>query len=280
LRTAMPWTSFSCGLGSVARRTASRRRRSTAAASRRRSISPLVRGPTGGFADFLAHGDARMAALAWKARPAFRIFPDFPNLLVRCKIPRGRGGTVAGLCEVKLSGPRGVAFLEHWPLRKPSGQRNTAGWIVTLDRSGRVVSVHGTGSTPPRPSSNAAGQRRSGAIPEHWPRRGYCRPARRSRSCQATSPAPRRVVTHRGSDDRGCPRATRSAETDSGCLGSATPASSEVCSECDDCDCFGCKRDRDCGSVAVLLEAEQRLVLADEQEDKRGRRQSDPGESE
>jgi hypothetical protein len=107
-------------------------------------------GATGGFADFLAHGDARMAASAWKARPAFRIFPDFPNLLVRCKIPRGGGGTVAGLCEAKLSGSRGVAFLEHWPLSKPAGQRNTAGWVVTLERSGRVVSVHGTGSTPPQ----------------------------------------------------------------------------------------------------------------------------------
>lgn len=107
-------------------------------------------GATGGFADYLAHGDARMAASAWKARPTFRIFPDFPGLLVRCKIPRGRGGTVAGLCEAKLSGSRGIAFLEHWPLSKPAGRRNTAGWVVTLDRGGRVVSVHGTGSTPPQ----------------------------------------------------------------------------------------------------------------------------------
>jgi hypothetical protein len=107
-------------------------------------------GAKGGFAAFLAHGDAQRAAAAWKARPVFRIFPDFPDLLVRCKIPRGGGGTVKGLCEAKLDGDRAVAFLEHWPLSKPSGRRNTAGWIVTLDRSDRVVSVRETGSTPPQ----------------------------------------------------------------------------------------------------------------------------------
>jgi hypothetical protein len=60
------------------------------------------------------------------------------------------GGTVAGLCEAKLDGPRQVAFLEHWPLSKPHGSRNTSGWIVTLDRSAHAVSVHGIGSTPPQ----------------------------------------------------------------------------------------------------------------------------------
>ena len=107
-------------------------------------------GKKGGFQDFLAHGDAQRAAAAWRARPVFRIFPDIPSVLVRCKIPRGGGGTVAGLCEAKLSGTRGIAFLEHWPLAKAQGQRNTAGWIVTLDRGGRVVGVHRTGSTPPQ----------------------------------------------------------------------------------------------------------------------------------
>ena len=107
-------------------------------------------GAKGGFADFLAHGDAQLAANAWKARPTFRIFPRFPGLLVRCKIPRGGGGTVPGLCEAKLYRSRGVEFLEHWPLSKPAGRRNTGGWVVTVDRSGRVVSVHGTGSTPPQ----------------------------------------------------------------------------------------------------------------------------------
>jgi hypothetical protein len=107
-------------------------------------------GRKGGFADFLAHGDAQKAVAAWKARPSFRIFPRFPGLLVRCKIPRGGGGKVRGLCEAKLYGDAGIAFLEHWPLSKPTGQRNTAGWVVTLDRHNRVVSVQKTGSTPPQ----------------------------------------------------------------------------------------------------------------------------------
>ena len=107
-------------------------------------------GPTAGGSVFLPHGGAHLAAEAWKASPAFRIFPHIPDLLVRCKIPRGGGGTVAGLCEAKLYAPREVAFLEHWPLSKPTGHRNTAGWVVTLDRSSRVVSVHDTGSVPPQ----------------------------------------------------------------------------------------------------------------------------------
>jgi hypothetical protein len=107
-------------------------------------------GATAGFSTFFPHGVAQMAATAWKARSAFRIFPDIPDLLVRCKIPRGGGGTVAGLCEAKLYGRRTIAFLEHWPLSKPPGDRNTAGWVVTLDRGGRVVGVRATGSTPPQ----------------------------------------------------------------------------------------------------------------------------------
>jgi hypothetical protein len=104
-------------------------------------------GAPSGFANFLGHGSARLVAKASKARRAFGIFPDFPGLLVRCNIPRGGGGTVAGLCEAKLSGSGGVDFLEHWPLSKPPGRRTTGGWVVTFDPSGRAV-VHGTGSTP------------------------------------------------------------------------------------------------------------------------------------
>ena len=107
-------------------------------------------GATGGPSTFFGHGEVRMADEAHKARPVFRIFPDIPDLLVRCKIPRGGGGTLAGLCEVKLAAPREVDFLEHWPLSKPAGHRNTGGWVVTLDRSARVVGVHRTGSTPPQ----------------------------------------------------------------------------------------------------------------------------------
>jgi hypothetical protein len=107
-------------------------------------------GETAGGSAFLQHGQAQLAVRAWRARPVFRIFPNIPDLLVRCKIPQGAGGTVAGLCEAKLYGSRKVAFLEHWPLTKPHGQRKTAGWVVTLDRSGRVVSVSPTGSVPPQ----------------------------------------------------------------------------------------------------------------------------------
>jgi hypothetical protein len=109
-------------------------------------------GETGGPSTFFAHGEVRMADEARKARVAFRFFPAIPDLLVRCKIPRGGGGTVVGLCESKTTGagPREVDFLEHWPLSKPYGQRSSGGWVVTLDRSGGVVGVHRTGSTPPQ----------------------------------------------------------------------------------------------------------------------------------
>jgi hypothetical protein len=107
-------------------------------------------GATGGFSTFFEHGDVRMADEARKARDAFRLFPAIPDLLVRCRIPRRGGGTVAGLCESKLAGPREVDFFEHWPLSKPAGHRNTGGWAVMLDRRGQVVGVHRTGFTPPQ----------------------------------------------------------------------------------------------------------------------------------
>jgi len=110
-------------------------------------------GRKGGFSDFLLPGAAHMTAQAWRARATFRIFPDVPDLLVRCKIPRAGGGTVAGLCETKLYRSRGIEFLEHWPLSRPPGDRNTAGWVVTLDRSDSIVAVHRTGSTPPQATS-------------------------------------------------------------------------------------------------------------------------------
>ena len=110
-------------------------------------------GRKGGFANFLGHGSEHMTVEARKARARFKIFPDFPDLLVRCRIPRGASGSVAGLCESKLTDDREVSFLEHWPLSKPQGQRNTAGWVVTLDHSDRVVEVHRTGSRPPQATS-------------------------------------------------------------------------------------------------------------------------------
>lgn len=110
-------------------------------------------GKKGGFANYLAHGSEHMTAEAHEARARFRIFPDFPDLLVRCKIPRGAGGTVAGLCESKLTGDREISFLEHWPQSKPQGNRKTAGWVVTLDHNDRVAGVHRTGSRPPQATS-------------------------------------------------------------------------------------------------------------------------------
>ena len=110
-------------------------------------------GRKGGFSSFLLPGAARMTAEARKARAVLRIFPDFPGLLVRCKIPRAGGGTVAGLCEAEQYHSRGIEFLEHWPLAKAQGHRNTAGWIVTLDRRNRVVGVQRTGSMPPQATS-------------------------------------------------------------------------------------------------------------------------------
>jgi hypothetical protein len=110
-------------------------------------------GRKGGLATLLLPGAARMTAEARKARTVFRIFPDVPDLLVRCRIPRAGGGTVAGLCEAKLYRSRGIEFLEHWPLSRPVGDRNTAGWVVTLDRGDHVVGVQRTGSTPPQATS-------------------------------------------------------------------------------------------------------------------------------
>ena len=57
---------------------------------------------------------------------------------------------MAGLCEAELYRDTGIEFLEHWPLSKPAGRRNTAGWVVTLDRRGRIAGVRRTGSTPPQ----------------------------------------------------------------------------------------------------------------------------------
>ena len=107
--------------------------------------------------------DPCVVARAWKARPAFRIFPDILGVLGRCEIPRAGGGTVAGLCEAKLYDTRQVAFLEHWPLSRPPGSRNTAGWIVTLDRSARPISVERTGPRRPRPGLRAGRQRQDAA---------------------------------------------------------------------------------------------------------------------
>jgi hypothetical protein len=83
-------------------------------------------------------------------------FSDIPGLLARCRIPRGgpRGGAIAGLCQSNalsmLHGDTRAEFLEHWPLSRPQGSRNTSGWVVTLDRQGHLRSVRRTSQTPPQ----------------------------------------------------------------------------------------------------------------------------------
>lgn len=119
------------------------------------SVSPDTH-KIAGISTYLNHGAVEAVAEARRSVPVLRSFSAIPGLLARCKIPRAgsRGGTVAGLCRSEDLGPlrngdRRVEFLEHWPLGKPRGSRDTGGWIVTLDRNG-VASVHTTGRRPPQ----------------------------------------------------------------------------------------------------------------------------------
>jgi hypothetical protein len=110
-----------------------------------------------GFSTFLPHGAVEAVTEARRSVPVLRTFSEIPGLLARCKIPRGgpRSGTIVGLCQSNAlstlhNGDTRAEFLEHWPLSKPHGARNTSGWIVTLDRQGHVRAVHTTGPTPPQ----------------------------------------------------------------------------------------------------------------------------------
>ena len=101
---------------------------------------------------------------ATSAKPMFGIFPAFTNPAIRCTIPRGNAsGTIAGGCVTLFGtgsiGPnahvRWIKFRERWPFVKtrdghwPRGQK-TGGWIVALDRSERVRSIHVFGDLPPQ----------------------------------------------------------------------------------------------------------------------------------
>lgn len=110
-----------------------------------------------GVSTFLAHGAVQAVADARRSVPVLRTFSAIPGLLARCKIPRGgpRGGTVAGLCQSEdlgtlRNGDRRITFLEHWPLGKPQGTRNSGGWIVILDPRGHVLSADMTGRLTPQ----------------------------------------------------------------------------------------------------------------------------------
>jgi hypothetical protein len=85
-------------------------------------------------------------ARARRAQPQLAIFPDFNGEVVRCAIPRGSppGGTIPGTCvtyALPYKHGKRVEFIEHWPQSQPSGSRNKAGWVVTLNRGGRVRSI-------------------------------------------------------------------------------------------------------------------------------------------
>lgn len=109
---------------------------------------------------------SQLAAIdaAKSAKPIFSIFPDFINPAIRCTIPRGNAsGTIAGGCVTLFStgsiGPsahvRQIKFRERWPFVKtrdghwPRGEK-TGGWIVTLNRNGRVHSIRVFGDLPPQ----------------------------------------------------------------------------------------------------------------------------------
>jgi hypothetical protein len=88
---------------------------------------------------------------ARKASRLFRIFPDTPGLYLRCAIPSdGLHRPAAGTCSTVAEPSdhvRRVEFVETWRTRGNSKLR-TAGWVVTLSRSGRVQSIRVKGQPP------------------------------------------------------------------------------------------------------------------------------------
>jgi len=85
----------------------------------------------------------------------FRIFPDTPALYLRCAIPRGgtqlpTSRSLTGTCSTVAepsSHVRRVAFVETFRLN-PSSKLSEAGWVVTLNRLGRIRSIRVTGEPP------------------------------------------------------------------------------------------------------------------------------------
>lgn len=105
-----------------------------------------------GYATTSASQIAAIAS-ARGAQPQLALFPDFNGEVVRCDIPRGGppGGTIAGTCvtyALPYKHVRRVEFIEHWPQSQPTGSRNKAGWVVTLDPDGRVRATSVTGQPP------------------------------------------------------------------------------------------------------------------------------------
>ncbi len=85
----------------------------------------------------------------------FRIFPDTPALYLHCAIPRGgtqlpTSRSLTGTCSTVAepsSRVRRVAFVETFRLN-PSSKLSEAGWVVTLNRHGRIRSIRVTGEPP------------------------------------------------------------------------------------------------------------------------------------
>jgi hypothetical protein len=103
----------------------------------------------------LTASEVSAIARARKASARFRIFPDTPALYLRCAIPRGgsqmpHSRRLTGTCSTVAepsSHVRQVTFVETFRL-SASSKPSEAGWVVTLDRHGRVKSIRVTGEPP------------------------------------------------------------------------------------------------------------------------------------
>lgn len=105
----------------------------------------------------LTRSEVSAIARARHASRWFRIFPDTPALYLRCAIPRGgthlptdKNLTLKGTCSTVAEPSnhvRRVAFVETFRL-SPSSKLSKAGWVVTLNRHGRVKSIRVTGQPP------------------------------------------------------------------------------------------------------------------------------------
>jgi hypothetical protein len=103
----------------------------------------------------LTASEVSAIARAGHASRWFRVFPDTPALYLRCAIPRGgtqlpTSRSLTGTCST-VAAPsnhvRRVAFVETFRL-SPSSKLDKAGWVVTLNRHGRVKSIRVTGQPP------------------------------------------------------------------------------------------------------------------------------------
>lgn len=103
----------------------------------------------------LTASEVSAIARARRASRSLRIFPDTPALHIRCTIPRGgprlpTSRSITGTCTTVVEPSnhvRRVTFYEDFRLT-PHSPSNEAGWVVKLDRSGRVRSIREIGQPP------------------------------------------------------------------------------------------------------------------------------------